>query len=393
MEKSERLNVLSRLREHIVNETTADSGGVMQVPMSDFTKEELLIREREVLFRNTPLFMGLSSILPEPNTYWSDTSTGTPILMVRDSLGDFRAYANVCRHRGSLVVPEGRGSKERFSCPFHAWTYGIDGRLIAVNKNSQFGNVSKSELGLVQLPASELYGTLWVRPVPGEPVEVGECLDGLEDELAQWELTKYPFAGNQSIDARMNWKLGLDSYGELYHLTVLHTETAAKEVIGNVQTYDVYGQNSRMVVANKKLNLMRMLLPDMSSWPYTQITSTVYFLYPNVIMTIDASGVDVIRIFPLDNSPSSSRTVHTWYIDPNLRPHFEDGDFSYEDRLRTFRESVENEDYKMAEEVQVNAEYGIQSDIVLGRNEAALQHFHNTRRAALGRELLPMEVA
>ena len=343
MEQSERVNVLSRLREHIVNE--------------------------------------------EPNTYWSDTSTGTPVLMVRDGAGEFRAYANVCRHRGSLVVPEGRGSKERFSCPFHAWTYGIDGRLIAVNKNRQFGNVSKKELGLVRLPAAELYGTLWVRPVPGEPVEAEERMDGLEDELARWDLTKYPFAGNQYIDARMNWKLGLDSYGELYHLT------AAKEVIGNAQTYDVYGQNLRMVVANKKLNLMRMLLPDISSWLYTQITSTVYFLYPNVILTIDASGVDVTRIFPLDNSPSRSRTVHTWYIDPNLRPHFEDGSFSYEDRLRTFRESVENEDYKMAEEVQVNAEYGIQSDIVLGRNEAALQHFHNTRRAALGRELLPIEVA
>lgn len=152
----------------------------MQVPMTDFTAEKLFFIESEVTSKKTPFYMDLSSLLHEPNTYWTDTSTGTPILMVRDGAGEFQAYANVCRHRGSLVVPEGRGSKERFSCPFHAWTYGIDGRLIAVNKKRQFGNVSKKELGLVRLPAAELYGTLWVRPVPGEPVEAEERMDELE---------------------------------------------------------------------------------------------------------------------------------------------------------------------------------------------------------------------
>lgn len=115
MDKSERLRILGVIKEHIANKTTADAGGIMRVPMSDFTCRQLSAQEQDVLFRNTPLCMGLSSALPEPGTYWSDNETGIPILMVRDGEGRFRAYANVCRHRGARSHPKGAGRK-RASC-------------------------------------------------------------------------------------------------------------------------------------------------------------------------------------------------------------------------------------------------------------------------------------
>ena len=363
----------------------------MRTPMSDFTCPQLLAQEQDLFFRNTPLCMGLSSELPEPNTYWADNTTGIPILMVRDGEGHFRAYANVCRHRGSQVVPEGRGSKVRFTCPFHAWTYGIDGRLLSVNKSRHFGDVSSMDLPLIALPSAEMYGTLWVRPSQGDPLDEDECLAGLQNDLVHWKLSEHPHAGRQVIDARINWKLGVDSYGEIYHLNILHPDTAAKEVHANVQTFDRFERNLRMVFANRKIDLMRLFMPIQSRWPYKQITSTVYFFYPNVIMMVDAFGVDLLRIFPLGGSPSQSRTIHAWYIDPKIQKHFEEQGMSYEDRLLRFREVVEKQDYAMLEEVQVNAECGIQSEIVLGRNEAALQHIHNMHRLGLGRDLLPVE--
>lgn len=379
------------LVQHITDGTTADAGGIMRTPMSDFTCPQLLAQEQDLFFRNTPLCMGLSSELPEPNTYWADNTTGIPILMVRDGEGHFRAYANVCRHRGSQVVPEGRGSKVRFTCPFHAWTYGIDGRLLSVNKSRHFGDVSSMDLPLIALPSAEMYGTLWVRPSQGDPLDEDECLAGLQNDLVHWKLSEHPHAGRQVIDARINWKLGVDSYGEIYHLNVLHPDTAAKEVHANVQTFDRFERNLRMVFANRKIDLMRLFMPIQSRWPYKQITSTVYFFYPNVIMMVDAFGVDLLRIFPLGGSPSQSRTIHAWYIDPKIQKHFEEQGMSYEDRLLRFREVVEKQDYAMLEEVQVNAECGIQSEIVLGRNEAALQHIHNMHRLGLGRDLLPVE--
>ncbi len=133
----------------------------------------------------------------------------------------------------------------------------------------------------------------------------------------------------------------------------LHRDTAAKEVHANVQTFDKFERNLRRVFANREINLM--------------------------------------RIFPLGGSPSQSRTVHTWYIDPKIQKHFEEHGMSYEDRLARFRDVVENQDYAMLEEVQLNAERGIQSKVVSGRNEAALQHFHNVYRSETGREQLQVE--
>jgi len=391
MEKSERLRILNVLVEHIANETTADAGGIMRVPMSDFACPQLFAQEQETIFRNTPLCMGLSSELPEPNTFWSDNVTGIPMLMVRDGEGQFRAFANVCRHRGNRVVPEGRGSRERFTCPYHAWTYGNDGSLLAVNKSRQFGDLSGMDLPLIALPSAEMYGTLWVRPSPGGPIDENECLAGLQDDLVHWNLSDHPHAGTQAIDARMNWKLGIDSFGELYHINILHAETAANEVLGYLQTFDSFEKNLRMVAANQRLNLMRMLIPNPDRWPYKQITSTTYFLYPNVIMAVGAMGVDFFRIFPLEGSPSKSRTIHTWYVDPKVQKHLLDSEMPYEQGLERFRDAVENEDYPVMEDIQKNAERGLQSTIVFGRNEPALQHIHNAHRSGLGRDLLPVE--
>ncbi len=391
VEKSKRVDTLNALNAHLDKGTTADAGGIMRAPMSDFTCPRLLAQEQDVFFRNTPLCMGLSSELPEPNTYWSDDATGTPVLMVRDGDGCFRAYANVCRHRGSRIVAAGRGAKARFTCPFHAWTYGNDGRLLAVNKSRHFGEVPCGEWPLIALPAAEMHGTLWVRPTPGDPIDEDECLAGLQDELIHWRLSDYPFAGRQALDARMNWKLGLDTFGELYHINTLHAQTAAKEVVGDLQTFDGFGKNLRMVAANQKLNLMRMLMPSVERWPYTQITSTLYFLYPNVILVVGGAGVDLFRIFPLEDSTAKSRTIHAWYVDPKIQKHMADNAMSYEDRLGMSMEVVENEDYAVAQEIQINAERGIQSEIVLGRNEAALQHFRNAHRMGLGHDVLPVE--
>ena len=363
----------------------------MRAPMSDFTCPELLAQEQEVFFRNTPLCMGLSSELPEPNTYWADDATGTPILMVRDGEGGFRAYANVCRHRGSRVVPEGRGAKARFTCPYHAWTYGNEGRLLAVAKSGHFGEVSREDWPLIALPAAEFHGTLWVRPTPGDPIDEDECLAGMQGELNHWGLSDFPFAGRRALDARMNWKLGLDTFGEAYHVNTLHANSLAKEVVGDLMTSDAFGKNLRMVAANQKLNLMRLLIPNVDRWPYTQITLTLYFLYPNVILGMSGLGVDLFRIFPLEDAPAKSRTIHAWYVDPKLQKHFTDNGMSYEERLRMSMEVVENEDYAMAREIQINAERGIQSEILLGRNEVALQHFRNAHRSGLGHDLLPVE--
>lgn len=391
MTKVEQQRILTTLVDHLDHDTTVDAGGVMRVPMSDFTCPDLFAQEQEMCFRQTPLCLGLSSELPGPNTYWSVMFDTVPLLLVRDGHGQFRAYINICRHRGSQLVPEGHGDKTYFACPFHAWTYGNDGCLKSVYKEHHYGQVMKSDLSLMELPAAELYGTLWVRLTPGASIDEATCFGGLQEEMASWDLATYPPAGTQVFDARMNWKLAIDSYGEMYHFDVLHATTAAKEAPGNVQTFDPFGRNLRMAIATNKLNLLRLLMPDIGRWPFRQGAITGYFLYPNTYIRVDEFGIQFIQLFPLNSSVSHSRTRHTWYIDPRVQQYFLEHHLDYDPVLTRYREAVLQEDYPMMENIQRNAESGGLHEMVLGRNEISLQHIHNARRQGLDREILPIE--
>ena len=171
--------------------------------------------------------------------------------MIRDSEGTFRAFGNTCRHRGAQVVPDGRGEGERFPCPFHAWTYNTKGELIAVNRERNFGSVCKAEHSLVELPSAEKYGTLWVQPSLGGPIDVDECLGGLQDDMKHWKLEKHLYGETQNLDAAINWKLAIDTFGENYHFDVLHRDSLAQSLKGNLQTHDVYGLNYRMLFATQ----------------------------------------------------------------------------------------------------------------------------------------------
>ena len=366
--------------------------GIVKSPLADFTCRELLATERQVFFRDTPLFMGLTGDLPQPGRFWADSQTGLPILMTRDDEGVFRAFANSCRHRGAQVVPDGRGKGQRFSCPFHAWTYGSDGALLAVNREQRFGTIDKCAHGLIELPAVERHGMLWVKPTPGGEIDVDAMLSGLEDDMAHWDLGSHRYAASQLIEAPLNWKLAIDTFGENYHFDVLHRKTLADDLRGNLQTHDTFGPNYRMVFAViPRFEELGESTPNLAEWPFRPATLCVYFVYPNTVFLVDGGAVDVIRIFPDGDNPGRSRTAHSFYVTPETRQDY--AGHRFEERFEGFNAIVKEEDYHVAASTQRSAEAGIQSHVLFGRNEPALLHYHNAHRSGLGRPPLEVETA
>ena len=144
---------------------------------------------------------------------------GNSFLLTRDADGRFRAFLNVCRHRGAQIVEIGRGRKRRFTCPFHAWNYSNSGELIAINRESSFGCVDKNGLGLTELPCLEANGMLWVRPTVGNSFTEADVMGGLSSEFENWLKDEHFFSEAQVIEADINWKLAIDTFGENYHLT------------------------------------------------------------------------------------------------------------------------------------------------------------------------------
>lgn len=391
MRKDEQLRLLDILEDGIATGRTAYADGVMRSPAADFTCPDLLAQEQEVFFRETPLFTGLSCDLPEPGSYWADSQTGLPILMTRDEDGEFRAFANACRHRGAQVVPDGRGTKPRVSCPFHAWTYNTRGELIAVNRADSFGGIDRSQHSLVELPCAEKHGTLWVIPNPSsrETIDVDACLGELKDDMRHWELENYTHAATQVLEADVNWKLAIDTFGENYHFPVLHRDTLGPGFHGNLQTHDVMGLNYRMVFARSNFEEVAKAVPKRDQWPFRQMTLCVYFVYPNSIFLVDMGVVDVLRMFP--DGTGRSRTAHSVYLTPNAADFFRRTGTDPRERFQGFNSVVQAEDYVMAASTQACAEAGIHEHFLFGRNEPALHHYHNAHRQGLGRPLLQVE--
>src|SRR5690606_7506585 len=162
-----------RLVDHIENGTTDLSDAVLEVPAETYTSAAHLERELAVLFHGRPLVLCLSGALPGPDTYKAVDICGTPVLVTRDGEGKVRAMANACRHRG-VRVADGCGEARRLTCPFHAWSYDVAGRLVGVPTAGAFDGMVREDKGLVQLPVAEAHGLVVGRLRPGDLVDVDE---------------------------------------------------------------------------------------------------------------------------------------------------------------------------------------------------------------------------
>ncbi|MEE2768278.1 MAG: SRPBCC family protein [Actinomycetota bacterium] len=167
---------------------------------------------------------------------------------------------NSCRHRGVVVVEQPRGVAKRFLCPFHNWCYDTTGALVNIPKQEHFGEVDRSCHGLIELPAVERDGLLWVHPDPNGTIDLDEQLgEELSSELAHWDLAGLDYLGEDSYSVECNWKLAMDTFGETYHFPVLHANTLSLGFHGNVQCYDTYDRNHRMILCRREIDEMRRL--------------------------------------------------------------------------------------------------------------------------------------
>ncbi|MEQ8662085.1 MAG: aromatic ring-hydroxylating dioxygenase subunit alpha, partial [Gammaproteobacteria bacterium] len=328
---------------------------------------------------------------------------GTPILATRDKDGRFHAFVNACRHRGAQLTDAPRGEAHRFTCPFHAWTYAPDGRLMGIRHGEMFGAVDKRCHGLIELPCQEKYGLLVIHPQVGGTVDIDALLGAeLAAELASWEFDKAEYVGESTIEKALNWKLANDTFGENYHFSTLHSKTLANLAHSDYATYREYGRNHRICTASRYLDVMRTL-PE-SEWNFAFASLAAYYLFPNVQLVFVGGMVVMVRIYPDRNDVARSVSRVTHFAMPHVKAQLPPPErvttvkaenvyaadtsarmeFDVSATIELLVSTVEHEDYLMSEKAQVTASGGKLDYFMFGRNEPALHHFHNNYRAALG---------
>lgn len=390
MRHAQQVQLIEEMLERLDAGVNVDAGGLRRNPTSVYVDPDLAERERDAFFRGHPQIVGLSADLPEPGSFLTMDDLGTPIIAARGSDGEFVAMVNACRHRGARVVTDERGSTRRFTCAFHNWSYATDGRLVGVPKADHFGDIDLTCHGLVQLPAVERHGLLWIHPEPDGEIDVdGLLTPELSGELADWRLDELRYLDRDRYDVACNWKLAMDTFGETYHFPALHQNTINLAFHGNVQCYDTFGRNHRMLLCRRAIDDLRHLPRE--QWDITVATLPAYWLFPNVQVLPFQDGCYLVRAYPHATDPGRHTSHITFYLRPGVT---EAADVAGEEQQRTlaqlFASIIRDEDYVMSASQQATANSGALAETVFGRNEPALHHYHNTYREALGLDPLPL---
>ena len=371
MERAEQLAVADRLLDYIDRQTLQLGDDVYRQPVAEYTCGQQAARELSALFRSRGLCVGLSGDLPKPGSYFTHDEAGLPLLLTRAEDGQFRAFLNVCRHRGARVA-EACGESRGFVCPYHAWTYATDGRLVTRPEEDAFAGCPRDAHGLTPLATAEQDGLLWVQPVPGEALAPDAGLERLRGELSHYDLARFtPFA-TRVLTREMNWKLALDTFLESYHFCVLHKDSICAIFHQNLATFDTYGEHFRLISPRRSIAELRE--QPRADWQVLPKLVVLYVLFPNTVLVWQGEQVELWQIFPDGANPKRSHLRLTLYAP--TPPVTEKARAHWQRNLELVLHVVENEDFPVGEGIQKSFASGAQTHIVFGRNEPALGHFH-----------------
>ena len=202
-----------------------DLGGAHHMPGAVYSSNEIYREERERIFLRSWLCVGRAEEIPGPGDYYASRVMEEPFVVVRNANHDIRAFSNSCRHRGVEVV-RGRGSAKQFSCPYHAWTYDLNGKLLGAPQMRE----SRADLGQCALPALAVeiwQGWVFINFDPdAEPL--GTAIADFADEFGFLRHDQCRLGNLFSTELDCNWKFVVENLMDVYHVGTVHGQSFGK---------------------------------------------------------------------------------------------------------------------------------------------------------------------
>ncbi len=364
---AEEIDIIKTVLEYCETGATHMEPDVMLNPISHYTDPDHLGQEIDTLFRKFPIIVGSSAQLSEPGKYLTHNTTGVPILVTRTRTGEIKAFINVCRHRGARVVNEPCGKANTFACPYHGWTYDLEGNLRGLRQPIGFGELDKGTLGLAELPAFERYGLIWVRPsVSDEEIDIDAWLAPMAEQLRSLELETHVVYRQWTIPREMNWRIALEGFQESYHFCVAHKDTACSAYLDNQSVFiDKYPHVRQAVPLSQVIRLKDQPLEE---WDYRLNFLTQNYLFPCNFVQVMTDHVYIHTIIPtgqgtcifqclmlVPEPPVTEKAKNYWEANYNVVS------------------TVFDEDFAIGENIQKGLASGVNEHFMIGRYEACLQ--------------------
>ena len=304
------------------------------LPNAAYTSEDFFAYEREVIFQRQWVFAAVGSQIPNRGDVLPVNVAGWPVLLVRNRSGQVKAFHNVCRHRGLQLVSNPQNGCPMLVCPYHSWTYTLDGDL---KKTPHFGghdvhtapNLDTREYGLNAIRC-DMWNDLVFLDFSGEAGSLSERMAPLSQRWQDYDFSVLRHGGSETFDPDTNWKLAIENFVESYHLPWTHpglNRYSRMQDHFNMVESGYIGQGSRAYNAEAAGHPDLPLFPGL---PAARETVSEYpFIMPNLMLGIHASYLFVFAVLPL-GAGKTHEVFHFYFV----------GDEAMTDELAEQRQQV-----------------------------------------------------